>query len=81
MADQKQKVVVVVPKREFHAGYWSLGVTRGQGVFFPTGKTEIEVTAAELDELKVDEGRGFLMLVEVAAGERFVSPDKQAPKK
>jgi hypothetical protein len=72
MSEQKTKVVVVVPRREFHPGFWSLGATRGQGVFFPIGKTEIEVTPAELEELKGDETRGFITLVELALGEKFV---------
>jgi hypothetical protein len=82
MSEQKQKVVVVVPRREFHAGFWSLGRTRGQGVFFPTGKTEIEVTDAELKELRGDEERNFLTIVLLAKGERFIADEpKAAPAK
>jgi len=79
---EKTKVIVVVPKREFHQGFWSLGQTRGQGVHFPTGKTEIEVTPEELAELKVDEEKGFITLVQ--RGERFASaepPAKPDPSK
>lgn len=76
--DQKHKVVVVVPRREFHDGYWSLGGSRGQGVKFPTGQTPIDVTDAELAELRDDEKRGFVMLVELAAGEKLVSDSPKA---
>lgn len=54
MAPSTTTVVVVVPPRpEPHKGYYSLGRTRpGKGVFFPSGQTEIDVTAEELAELK-----------------------------
>jgi len=78
---EKTKIIVVVPKREFHPGFWSLGLSRpGKAVHFPTGKTQIEVTEEELAELKVDEEKGFLTLVQLSAGERFVSDEKPAPE-
>jgi hypothetical protein len=78
MSDAKTKVTVVVPRREFHPGYWSLGRTRGQGVHFLTGKTQIEVTAKELEELREDEAKGFLTLV--LAHEAVPADPKPEPK-
>jgi hypothetical protein len=56
MAD-KQKVIVVVPPRPPHAGFWC------HGRFYPTGKTETEVSVAERAELLADEAKGFLAVV------------------
>ena len=48
-------VIVVVPPRDGHKGFWSLGRTRpGKGKFFPTGSTEFEATPEELAELNED---------------------------
>jgi hypothetical protein len=78
----KKKIIVVVPHRDGTIqGFWSLGISRGQGVHFPKGKTEIDVTPAELEELKVDEAKGFITLVELAAGERLVQPEPVQPEK
>lgn len=76
---EKIPVTVVVPKREEFKGYWSLGRSRpGRGVFFETGRTDIEVTAAELAELKEDEAAKHLVVVEYSPAERAARLAAQA---
>jgi hypothetical protein len=73
MAESNEKipVTVAVPPRPDFKGYWSLGRSRpGHGVFFQTGKTDIEVTPKELAELKEEEASGYLLVVEYSPAER-----------
>src|SRR5689334_21189122 len=69
-AAEKIPVTVVVPKREEFKGYWSLGRSRpGKGVHFEAGRTDLEVTAEELKELREDEVAGHLIVIEYSQAE------------
>ncbi len=57
---QRTTVLVVVPPRKPHGGFWALGRTRpGHAVHFPSGPTEIDVTPEELAELREEETKTF----------------------